>query len=79
MPTIASGRRQVAGVAWVAVLLGAGLLGGTVGACAGKRKASRTPQECMNQCEQEQCGYDPNAIGNDEYLECLDACQDQCS
>ncbi|MEM9460782.1 MAG: hypothetical protein AAGF11_41850 [Myxococcota bacterium] len=79
MPTSGSGRGQVTWVAWVALLLGAGLLGVTVGACAGKRKNSRSPQECMSQCEQEQCGYDPNAIGNDEYLECLDACQDQCS
>jgi len=33
----------------------------------------------MNSCEQEQCSYNANAVGNDEYLECLDACQDECA
>lgn len=48
-------------------------------ACAGKRKSSRNPEECMRSCEQDQCAYDPNAVGNDAYLECLDACEDECS
>jgi hypothetical protein len=48
-------------------------------ACAGKGKGSRNPEECMQTCEADKCAYDPNEVGNDEYLECLDACEDECS
>ncbi|MEX1362784.1 MAG: hypothetical protein AB1Z98_06635 [Nannocystaceae bacterium] len=47
--------------------------------CAGKRKGSRSPEQCMTHCEQEQCAYDPYSTDNDEYLECLEACQDDCA
>lgn len=63
------------------VLLGLliGALVGGGGACAGKGKGSRNPEACMMTCEEEKCGYDPNAIGNDEYLACLDKCASKCS
>ena len=60
----------------IALGLAAGLA--LAGACAGKGGSSRNPEQCMSKCEQEKCGYDPNEVGNDEYLECLDACEDQC-
>ena len=62
---------------WIGLLAGALL--GTLGACAGKGKGSRNPEACMSSCEQERCSYDPNAVGNDEYLACLEACGDRCS
>lgn len=74
MPMIGTRRSRAT---WVGVFVGAAL--GLSGACAGKGKRSQNPQECMSSCEQDKCGYDPNALGNDEYLECLDACQDECS
>lgn len=65
------------------LLMGLGLVAGlalaVVPACAGKGKGSRSPEQCMTACEEEKCGYDPNEAGNDEYLECLDACEDDCS
>ncbi|MCX4241874.1 hypothetical protein [Paraliomyxa miuraensis] len=65
-----------------AVMAGLGLLAGFVlalaPACAGKGKGSRNPEECMKRCEEDVCGYDPNAWGNDEYLECLDGCESKC-
>jgi hypothetical protein len=65
------------------LLMGLGLVAGlalAVGpACAGKGKGTRSPEQCMTACEQDKCGYDPNEVGNDEYLECLDACEDDCS
>jgi hypothetical protein len=64
-------------------MAGVGLLAGlalaTAPACAGKGKGSRSPEECMQTCETDTCAYDPNEAGNDEYLECLDACEDKCS
>ena len=61
-----------------AVLLGLVVgLGVSLG-CAGKGKGSRNPEECMSHCEQDKCGYDPYSTDNDEYLECLEACQDDC-
>lgn len=64
------------------LILGLGLLTGLALAlgpgCAGKGKGSRSPEECMTACEEEKCGYDANEAGNDEYLECLDACEDEC-
>lgn len=63
---------------WACVGLAAGLLLAVAPACAGKGKGSRNPEQCMRTCEQEKCGYDPNEAGNDEYLECLDACEDEC-
>lgn len=63
---------------WAFVGLAAGLLAAAAPACAGKSKGSRSPEQCMSRCEQEKCGYDPNEAGNDEYLECLDACEDEC-
>jgi len=64
--------------AWLGLGLGLSL-GLGLGACAGKGKGSRNPEQCMSECEQERCAYDPNANGNDEYLECLESCQDTCS
>jgi len=60
--------------------IGLGLVAGVAlaTACAGKGKGSRNPEECLAACEQEKCGYDPNEVGNDEYLECLEACEDDC-
>ncbi len=52
---------------------------GLASGCAGKKKGTQSPAECMTECEQEQCAYHADASGNDEYLECLDACQDSCS
>lgn len=63
---------------WVCLGLAAGLLCAFAPACAGKGKGSRSPEQCMTRCEQDKCGYDPNEQGNDEYLECLDACEDEC-
>jgi hypothetical protein len=64
------------------LFIGLGLVAGLVLAlapgCAGKGKGSRNPEACMSECEQQKCGYDPNEVGNDEYLECLDACEDHC-
>lgn len=64
------------------VMAGIGLLVGlalaAAPACAGKGRGSRNPAECMKSCEEEKCGYDPNEWGNDEYLECLDACESEC-
>lgn len=56
-------------------------LGVTSGlACAGKRRGSQSPAECMQSCEQERCEYTPDAIGdNTEYLECLESCEDKCN
>lgn len=67
-------RRRAAAVV-IGLLTGLGISLG----CAGKGKRSRSPEECMSRCEQEQCGYDPYTTDNDEYLECLEACQDGCS
>lgn len=64
-------------VVLMGALMGVGL--GLSGACAGKGKGSKNPEQCMSACEQEQCAYDANSVGNDEYLECLDACQGKCS
>lgn len=74
MRMIETGHRRMM---WIGLLVGIVL--GLGGSCAGKGKGSRNPQECMNRCEQQQCSYDPNEVGNDEYLDCLDACQDKCS
>ena len=62
------------------LMTGLGLLAGLAlaAACAGKGKGSRNPEACMTACEQDECGYDPNEAGNDEYLECLEACEDEC-
>jgi hypothetical protein len=52
-------------------------LGITLG-CAGKKKGSESPAVCMQTCESE-CPYVPDGVGdNDEYLECLEACEAQC-
>ncbi len=65
-----------------ATLLGLGLAAGVglglAPACAGKHKHSRNPEECMRSCEQDRCAYDPNSTGNDAYLACLAACEDEC-
>ncbi|MEM7155921.1 MAG: hypothetical protein AAF799_23925 [Myxococcota bacterium] len=68
-----TGKRCVG--ALVGVLVGMAVAMG----CAGKKKGTQTPEQCMNSCEQETCSYNANAVGNDEYLECLEACQDDCS
>ncbi len=64
--------RGFAFVAAFGVALGLG-----AGACKGGKTVS--PAECMNQCEQT-CPFSPDGQGdNDEYLECLEACQTKCS
>lgn len=62
---------------WLGLLVGVAL--GTSPACAGKGKGSRNPEQCMSNCEQEKCAFMPDQLSNDEYLECLEACQDNCS
>jgi hypothetical protein len=58
--------------------LAAGVVLGLAPGCAGKGKGSRNPAQCMSRCEQDECGYDPNEAGNDEYLACLEACESRC-
>jgi hypothetical protein len=54
----------------------AALAGLTLG-CRGKKPAS--PAECMQQCEQG-CPYRPDGVGdNEDYLECLEACEQKCA
>jgi hypothetical protein len=57
----------------------AAALGVAIGiGCAGK-KASKDPAACMRKCEAE-CPYVPDGLGdNEEYLECLEACETKCS
>lgn len=46
-------------------------------ACRGK--ASRSPEACLRNCDQERCNYDANDLAdNDEYLECLESCEAEC-
>ncbi|MCH9682121.1 MAG: hypothetical protein K0V04_11855 [Deltaproteobacteria bacterium] len=59
-------------------LMVVGLVAGLALGCAGKHKKTQSPAECMNTCEQDQCSYNADATDNDEYLECLEACQDSC-
>ena len=56
-----------------------GLALGVFAGCAGKGKGSKNPEECMKTCEQERCNYNPNTLADDQYLECLDSCEDECS
>ena len=54
----------------------AAALGVALGACRGGKTTD--PAACMTQCEQE-CPYSPDGVGdNDEYMECLEACQGRC-
>ena len=57
-------------------LLGAALLGLVFGACKGGKTTD--PAACMSACEQE-CPYVPDAADNEDYLECLEACQTKCT
>ena len=58
-------------------LLVAALLGVGLGACRGGKTTD--PAACMNECQQT-CPFTPDAIGdNDDYIECLEACQTKCS
>ena len=68
-----TGRRYVGALA--GLVLGLGVAFG----CAGKKKGTQTPEQCMSSCEQDKCSYNANAVGNDEYLECLEVCQDECA
>jgi hypothetical protein len=55
------------------------VLGVAIG-CAGRTKGSKSPEECLRSCDQEQCEYVANNLGdNDDYLECLEACEDKCA
>lgn len=48
--------------------------------CAGSKRKTQDPGQCMSECEQQECGYVPDALGdNSEYLECLEACESKCS
>lgn len=56
-----------------------------LGVCAGlafsacKGGKTTDPAACMNECEQT-CPYTPDSVGdNEDYLECLEACQSKCS
>lgn len=54
-----------------------GLAAGATGACKGKKTTD--PAVCMNQCESE-CPYKPDSQGgNDDYIECVEACTTQCT
>lgn len=62
----------------VAVIL-VGFAAGLSLGCAGKARGSKSPAECMSACDQEQCQYRADGLGdNDAYLECLEACEDKC-
>jgi len=57
-----------------------GLALGIAVGCAGKRGASSNPAECMRQCDQDQCSFKAQGVGdNAEYLECLEACEQECN
>lgn len=54
------------------------LLLALVGACRGG--ASRSPADCMRNCDQKQCQYKADSLGdNGPYLECLRSCEQRCS
>jgi hypothetical protein len=54
-------------------------LGVAVG-CAGKRKGTQEPGACMRACEQEECAYKADPLGDNEvYYECLEVCEGKCS
>jgi hypothetical protein len=62
-----------------AVLCAVGLALGIAAGCAGKRRASQDPNQCMRNCDQEKCTYQASGSGdNAEYLDCLDACEKEC-
>jgi hypothetical protein len=63
-----------------AVLCGVGLALGIAGACAGKRGATKDPNQCMRKCDQDKCAYKAQSVSdNADYLECLRACEDECN
>ena len=61
-------------------VVGLALAMGVALGCAGRSKGANSPGECLSKCDQEQCEYVANSLGdNDEYLECLEACEDKCN
>jgi hypothetical protein len=53
---------------------------GVVIGCAGKGKGSKSPEDCLRQCDQDHCQFVADSVGdNAEYLECLQACEAKCS
>ena len=71
-----SARRRTIGTL---LTLGLGLGLGAAAAAGCKGKKTKDPAVCMNECEAE-CPYVPDSQGgNDEYIECVEACTTQCS
>lgn len=59
---------------------GVGLVLGIAVACAGKRGASKNPEQCMRACDQDNCSYKAQSVGdNADYLDCLRACEQECN
>ena len=57
-----------------------GLALGVALGCAGRSNRSKSPEACMSTCDQEQCQFEADGLGdNDDYIECLEACEDKCS
>jgi len=49
-----------------------------VGACRGG--ATRSPADCMRTCDQKNCQYKADGLGdNTAYLECLRKCEQRCN
>lgn len=70
-------RSTIAGRVRFGVVTVGAVLGLALGACKGSKTVS--PGACMNECEQT-CPFTPDGQGdNDDYIECLEACQSKCS
>ena len=64
----------------LALVCAVGLALGIAVGCAGKRGASKDPNRCMRDCDQDKCAYVASGSGdNADYLECLRNCEQECN
>ena len=53
-------------------------LGAGLGACAGTKADTNTPQGCFNACEEECPGKGSTDAGFEKYIACVERCESKC-